>query len=85
LAGLIAMLTLRKNPYADNSEGYLVYADGECIGRIYYSVATKHYQPWFWGLDHFSWQGCTKPQYGKADTKEAAMAAFRATWDSKTR
>lgn len=78
-------LILRKRPDAQDAESYLVYADERSVGSIYYSAASAHVQPWFWGLDFFSWQGCGLPQYGRADTKEAAMTAFQETWDSKAK
>lgn len=79
-----ASLTLRPNSYAAQDNGYLVYFEGECVGRIFRPGAgAPKDRPWFWGLDFHSWQGCTKPQYGNVETKEAAMTAFRVTWNSR--
>lgn len=77
-------LILRRNPHAGNDEGYLVYTGGECVGRIFFAGAgAPKDRPWFWGLEFHEWQRCSGPQYGNAENREAAMAAFKATWSSR--
>jgi len=79
-------LTLKRNPDALQSEGYLVFSDGRCVGRIFDRDAGTGGlagQTWFWGLEFHEWQGCKGPQYGHAADRAAAMAAFKATWESK--
>ncbi len=75
------MLTLRRNPDADQGESYLVYFRGRYVGRIFYvGAGAPKDAPWFWGLEFHEWQGSDGPQYGNVANRDAAMKAFRAAW-----
>ena len=80
-----AQMMLKRNSFEQRHDGdFDVIEDGRYIGRIFDHGA--HYNKdlrWFWGVDFFEWQGCAKPQYGGAPDRESAMAAFKATWESK--
>jgi len=79
-------LILKRHPEAEGSERYLVYFEGRCVGSIFDRPAgtgARDDASWFWGLEFHEWQGCKGPQYGGAANREAAMAAFKATWESK--
>ncbi len=75
------MLTLRRNPDADQEESYLVYFRGRYVGRIFYvGAGAPKEAPWFWGIEFHEWRGSDGPQYGNAANRDAAMKAFRAAW-----
>ena len=70
------MLLLRRNVEDEEPESY--------VGRIFYAGAgAPKDRPWFWGLEFHEWQGCKGPQYGNAEDRATAMAAFKATWESR--
>ena len=78
------MPLLRKDPDSENDESYVVLCDGRYVGRIFYADAgVPKDRPWFWGVEFHEWQGCKGPQYGNAADREAAIAAFKATWESR--
>jgi hypothetical protein len=78
------MLLLRRNLENENDESYVVLSDGRYVWRIFYAGAgAQKDRPWFWGLEFHEWEGCKGPQYGNAEDREAAMAAFKATWESR--
>ena len=77
-------LTLRKDPAAEMSEGYLVFDSGKRVGRIFFAEAgAPKDAPWIWGMEFHHLPGRNGPQYGQAPTREAAMAAFKAAWNAK--
>jgi hypothetical protein len=54
---------------------------GKSIGRIMRTHTTQTSgEPWFWGID-FSYKHDRDRYYGRAETREAAMKAFRECWD----
>ena len=61
-------------------------ADGQHVGRIYQSNRSNAGGAWWWGVNWFA-----RPQgkrhlpgwNGTAESREAAMAAFRQAWDGK--
>jgi hypothetical protein len=80
----IAVLILKRDKDFLLGEGYLVYCEGCCIGRIFYAGAgAPKDQPWFWGLSFHEWRGSRGPQYGNVADLEAAKAAFRAAWERR--
>ena len=77
-------LILKRNPDARYTESYNVLFEGRCVGRIYKAIShAPREAPWFWGLEFHEWQGCKGPQYGNAEDRATAMAAFKATWESR--
>lgn len=82
-------LCLRRQPDTRPDQGfYYVHDDVEgVVGRVYDGAPTSPpgtAEPWFWGLDHFKARGVT-PYYGKAASRDEAMARFRAAWDARAR
>ncbi len=78
------MLTLKRNPDADQKESYLVYFRGRYVGRIFYvGAGAPKDRPWFWGLEFHEWQGSDGPQYGNVADLEAAKAAFRGAYERR--
>ena len=78
------MLLLRRNLESEEAESYVVLHEGRYVGRIFYAGAgAPKDRPWFWGLEFHEWQGCKGPQYGNAEDRAAAMAVFKATWESR--
>jgi hypothetical protein len=78
-------LILKRDPYAISGDPYLVHHEGHVVGRIFNRLASAgaaEDATWFWGLS-FDPQRWPSPPYGNAATREAAMAAFRARWDSR--
>ncbi len=76
------MLTLRRNPDADQSESYNILFERRYVGRIsYVGAGAPKDRPWFWGLECHEWQGSDRPQYGNVANLDAAKAAFRAAWE----
>ncbi len=76
------MLTLRRNPDARQSEGYLVFDGERRVGRIFFAdAAAPADRPWFWGMEFDQLRGRVGPQYGQAASRRAAMAAFKAAWE----
>lgn len=61
-----------------SDDDYDVTLEGKTIGRIYRYTGVG--ENWYWGIDFFVWKN-QGPQYGRAPTREAAMAAFREAWD----
>ena len=58
---------------------YDVVADGKVVGRIYREPDTR--ERWFWGT---ALETIARPeQYGYADSRKAALAAFRAMWEGR--
>ena len=58
-------------------EDYDVLSDGKIVGRIY---SNKHSDtPWFWGLA-YGYHKDRAPAHGYVESREAAMAAFAASW-----
>jgi hypothetical protein len=56
-------------------------ATGQTVGRIMKTYATQtSAEPWFWGIA-FLYKCGSDPYYGRAETREAAAAAFRVCWD----
>ncbi len=71
------MLTLRRNPDADQSESYNILFERRYVGRIsYVGAGAPKDGPWFWGLECHEWQGSDRPQYGNVANLDAAKAAF---------
>jgi hypothetical protein len=54
------------------------------VGRIflYPSHGTEALPPWFWTVEFHQREGRPAPHQGRSETLSAAMAAFRACWDS---
>lgn len=59
-----------------NPDYEVVDTDGRVIGRIYRVTGSR--ERWFWGTSFQAIKG--PPKYGHADTREEAMAAFKAMW-----
>ena len=77
----MSALILKRDKDYKHDEGYLVYFEARCVGRIFNAGAgAPKDQPWFWGLEFHEWQGSKGPQYGNAADLEAAKAAFRLAW-----
>lgn len=80
-------LSLKPDSAADGKEHYLVKSEGQIVGRIFNRLTgtgVSESGTWFWGLDYlrFIERGCAPPHYGDAETRDEAMARFRATWES---
>jgi hypothetical protein len=58
-------------------EDYGVLDQGKDVGRIYLDRASG---TWFWGLA-YGYHKDRTPTHGREPTREAAMAAFRKSWD----
>jgi hypothetical protein len=80
-------LLLKRHRDYLQGEGYLVFFDGSCVGRIFNAGAgAPKDQPWFWGLEFHEWQGGGRgPQYGNVVDLESAKRAFRNAWERKIR
>jgi hypothetical protein len=53
-----AELLLKRHKDYLQGEGYLVFFDDRCVGRIFNADAgAPKDQPWFWGLEFHEWQG----------------------------
>ena len=76
------MLVLKKDTEVSQTESYNVLHEGRYVGRIFYDGMPRD-RPWFWGLEFHEWLKCKGPQYGNAADRQAAMAAFKATWESR--
>jgi hypothetical protein len=72
-------LILKKSSGLSLDEDYDVMWDGEVVGRIFNDAST-HGRPWFWNLAYGHHRD-RYPTYGQEPTCEAAMAAFRKSWD----
>ena len=77
------MLVLKKDPEVSQTESYNVLCDGRYVGRIFYDGMPRD-RPWFWCLEFHEWLKCKGPQYGNAKDRATAMAAFKATWGSRS-
>ena len=64
-----------KRSYA-GFEDYQVLSEGKVAGRIYKGQDGA----WFWGLA-YGYHRDHSPAHGYEPTREAAMAAFRKSWD----
>lgn len=72
-----------KDAKPDNPDFYLVEdGTGREVGRIFRQVTARFTDPpsWFWGLSHPYERGSSKPHSGNAESREAAMAKFKARW-----
>jgi hypothetical protein len=77
-------LILKRDKDYKHDEGYLVYFEARCVGRIFSAGAgAPKDQPWFWGLEFHEWQGSKGPQYGNTADLETAKAAFRQAWERR--
>jgi len=72
-------LVLKRDPGGEGYEYYLVYEGEVAIGRVFQRFAgTSAPADWFWGVTFKpEWE---PPTYGSAETREAAMAAFKERW-----
>ena len=67
-----------------SDDDYDVVWKGLTVGRIYcLPFAPPSGRPWFWGIEFFSRAAGTLQYDGHAETREAAMAAFRAAWNAQ--
>ena len=76
-------LILRRASKPDSliPEDFDVMCDGELVGPIFHGGHTAaRDRPWFWGLAYGHHHDRT-PTHGYEPTREAAMAAFRRSWD----
>ena len=57
-------------------------ADGVVVGRIMNAATAPVGSPWLWtyGFD----PGARQPAHGYAATREAAMAAFKRSWEQSS-
>jgi hypothetical protein len=62
-----------------NEDDYDVLADGVVVGRIMKGAAAPVGMPWFWTLA-FGHHEDRTPTHGYEATREAAMIAFRKSW-----
>ena len=82
-------MALRLRPMADfGPEQYEVVFEGQHVGRIYLAnLHDKDGLNWYWGINWFErpreTAHHTKRWDGYAESREAAMAAFRAAWDTR--
>jgi len=60
-------------------DDYDVLADGIVVGRIMKAAAAPEGTPWLWTLAYGHHEDPT-PTHGYEATREAAMAAFRKSW-----
>lgn len=78
------MLKLKRNrELPDEPNQYLVEdGRGKTVGRVFKDLTARPTDPpsWFWGLSHPYERGSSKPHYGHAGSKEAAMAKFKERW-----
>jgi hypothetical protein len=82
------MTLLLKSARANRSSGswseddYDVVHGGKTVGRIFHDYKRHPHviEQWHWGIDFFCWKR-HGPQYGRATSRETAMAAFRQAWD----
>ena len=54
------------------------------VGRIFFSANTGGVPrpPWMWTVEYMQRKGRAEPHQDFADDREAAMAAFKACWES---
>jgi hypothetical protein len=54
------------------------------VGRIFLATKTGLIEqpPWMWSVQWFQRRGRAEPHQGRADTFEAALAAFKRCWTS---
>jgi hypothetical protein len=67
---------------ADDYDVRAAAADGPVVGRIYRSTQSPEATPWFWTIIETP---VTTADRDYAETREAAMAAFKARWESRGR
>ena len=73
-------LILKRSPLADAGfEDYDVLSEGKHVGRIFKATAATLGRPWFWGIAHGHYRD-PLPPHGFADTRAAAITAFRKAW-----
>jgi hypothetical protein len=65
-----------------SEDDYDVLADGAVVGRILKSHAAPVGSPWFWTLA-YGYHRDRRPIDGYAATREAAMAAFKKSWERR--
>jgi hypothetical protein len=63
-------------------DDYDVLFEGNLVGRIYCGKSGSGDKPWFWGLA-YGYHKDRTPMHGYEDSREAAMAAFRKSWDRR--
>jgi hypothetical protein len=63
-----------------NDDDFDVLADGAVVGRILKVHAAPVGVPWMWTLI-FGYHEDRTPTHGYAATREAAMAAFKRSWE----
>jgi hypothetical protein len=79
-AGLILKRASASRPSGEwDDDDFDVLADGFVVGRIFNAVAAPVGTPWMWTLI-FDYHEDRTPTHGYAETREAAMAAFRKSW-----
>jgi hypothetical protein len=64
---------------------YLIYSGSTVVGRIFDRLPmgmAAGKTTWFWGLSHPHEMSRSRPYFGDAPNREAALAAFRRCWDS---
>jgi hypothetical protein len=66
-----------------NDDDYDVLAGGVAVGRIMHAAAAPVGSSWLWtyGFDPLK----RKPAHGYEQTREAAMAAFKRSWQREQR
>ena len=65
-----------------SDDDYDVLAEGEVVGRIMKAIAAPVGSPWFWTLA-YGYHRDRNPTHGYAETREAAMAAFKKSWERR--
>jgi hypothetical protein len=75
----VTLILRRSDGKPSDKPDYHVMDGANVVGRIYQSDYPGGAK-WFWSIDGLAIRGSVVPS-GLADTREHAMAAFRAAWD----
>ena len=78
---LLRRASLSRQGGSWSDDDFDVFEDARVIGRIYRVVGKS--ERWFWGIDYFLAGG--RAIYDHADSREAAMVAFKAAWEQRAR
>ena len=78
MTDLLLRRVSESRPGADGQDDYdVISTDGLAFGRIFKAVRFPNGMPWQWTL---TYEDCS-PNHGYAPTREAAMAAFKKSWN----
>ena len=76
----MSQLVLKRAAIGDNLEDFDVLEEGVVVGRIFIlSAVAPEGRPWMWASGHNGL--IRRAAHGYEPTREAAMAAFKKSWE----